>query len=71
MGKFDNWVDTQRQITDIVRLYAEFNGTLTPATDAEGARRANGRVRRAANATPVVFARSATAGTTGSGDHSG
>ena len=38
MGKYENWIGTERIIMDTVRFYAEFAGTLKPAVDAEGNR---------------------------------
>lgn len=40
MGKYDNWIGPERIVMDTVRLYAEFSGTLVPAMDAEGTRKA-------------------------------
>jgi glyoxylase-like metal-dependent hydrolase (beta-lactamase superfamily II) len=40
LGKYDNWIGPERIVMDTVRLYAEFAGTLVPAMDVEGTRRA-------------------------------
>lgn len=40
MGKFDNWMGPERIVMNTVRLYDEFNGTLTPDIDSEGSKRA-------------------------------
>jgi hypothetical protein len=40
MGKADNWIGPERIVMDTVRLYAEFSGTLNPAMDVEGTRKA-------------------------------
>ena len=41
LGKFDSWIGAaDRMPMNIVRLYAEFAGTLTPAFDTEGVRKA-------------------------------
>jgi cyclase len=41
LGKFESWIGAQdRMPLNIVRLYAEFSGTLSPATDNEGVRKA-------------------------------
>ena len=41
LGKFDSWIGAaDRMPLNIVRLYAEFSGTLQPATDNEGVRKA-------------------------------
>jgi cyclase len=41
LGRFASWIGAQdRMPMNLVRLYAEFNGTLTPALDAEGVRKA-------------------------------
>lgn len=40
MGKYDNWIGPERIVMDTVRLYAEFSGTLVPAMDVEGTRKA-------------------------------
>lgn len=40
LGRFENWIGPERIVMDTVRLYAEFAGTLTPAVDVEGNRRA-------------------------------
>jgi cyclase len=33
MGRFAGWTNPERNAWNAVRLYAEFNGTLTPAID--------------------------------------
>ena len=33
MGRFENWTNPERNAWNAVRLYAEFNGTLTPSID--------------------------------------
>jgi cyclase len=33
LGRFENWTNPERHAWNTVRLYAEFNGTITPATD--------------------------------------
>ena len=33
MGRFENWTNPERNAWNAVRLYAEFNGTLTPDID--------------------------------------
>ncbi len=38
MGKFTNWMGAGRVVLNTFRLYAEFNGTLTPITDNEALR---------------------------------
>jgi hypothetical protein len=41
MGRYEKWIGaTDRLPLNMVQLYAEFAGTLTPATDTEGVRRA-------------------------------
>lgn len=40
LGKFDNWIGPERIIMDTARFYAEFSGTLTPAVDMDGIRKA-------------------------------
>jgi cyclase len=41
MGKYESWIgESDRRPLNMVRLYAEFDGTLTPATDTEGVRNA-------------------------------
>jgi cyclase len=40
MGKFDNWVGPERIVMDVVRFYHDFAGTLVPAVDGDGIRRA-------------------------------
>ncbi len=40
LGKFENWIGPERIIMDTARFYAEFSGTLTPAVDGEGIRKA-------------------------------
>jgi len=41
LGKYDNWIGAADRLPlNMVRLYAEFDGTLTPATDTEGVRKA-------------------------------
>jgi glyoxylase-like metal-dependent hydrolase (beta-lactamase superfamily II) len=41
LGKFESWIGAQdRMPLNIVRLYAEFAGTLAPETDTEGVRKA-------------------------------
>jgi hypothetical protein len=40
MGKFDNWMGPERIVMNTVRLYDEFNGTLTPDIDNENTKRA-------------------------------
>ena len=40
LGRFDNWIGTQLIITDTVRLYDEWNGSLTPDINTGGIREA-------------------------------
>jgi cyclase len=41
MGKYESWIGASDRLPlNMVRLYAEFDGTLTPATDTEGVRNA-------------------------------
>lgn len=40
LGKFDNWIGPERIIMDTVRFYMEFDGTLVPAQNTEGIRKA-------------------------------
>jgi cyclase len=41
LGKFEGWIGAEdRMPLNIVRLYAEFSGTLAPSTDTEGVRKA-------------------------------
>jgi cyclase len=40
MGKYDNWMGPERLLMNTVRLYDEFNGTLTPDIDVEGTKQA-------------------------------
>ncbi len=40
MGRYENWIGPERIVMDTVRLYAEFDGTLVPAMDVEGTRKA-------------------------------
>lgn len=40
MGKFDNWMGSERILLNLYRLYSEFNGTLTPIVDVTGLRAA-------------------------------
>jgi hypothetical protein len=35
MGKFDNWIGPERIVMDTLRLYQEFEGTLTPDFNTE------------------------------------
>ena len=46
MGKYENWIGPERIVMDTVRLYAEFDGTLVPAMDVEGTRRATEEYNR-------------------------
>ena len=39
LGKFDNWIGTERIVLNTFRLYCEFNGTLTPVLDIPGLRK--------------------------------
>ncbi|HEY6508588.1 MAG TPA: hypothetical protein VIY56_11290, partial [Vicinamibacterales bacterium] len=34
MGRFEGWTNPERNAWNTVRLYAEFDGTITPANDA-------------------------------------
>jgi cyclase len=40
MGKYDNWMGPERIVMNTVRLYHEFNDTLTPDIDVEGTKHA-------------------------------
>ena len=40
MGKYDNWMGSERLLMNTVRLYDEFKGTLTPDIDVEGTKQA-------------------------------
>jgi cyclase len=40
MGKYDNWMGPERTVMNTVRLYDEFNGTLTADIDVEGTKQA-------------------------------
>jgi cyclase len=40
MGKYDNWMGPERIVMNTVRLYHEFNDTLTPDIDVEGTKQA-------------------------------
>jgi len=40
MGRFANWTNPERNVWNTVRLYAEFNGTLTPEMDVAATDRA-------------------------------
>lgn len=40
LGTFDNWIGPERLVMNVQRLYEEFAGTLTPAVNAAGIRRA-------------------------------
>jgi hypothetical protein len=40
MGRFENWIGPERIVMDTARFYQEFSGTLTPAMDVEGIRKA-------------------------------
>lgn len=40
MGRFENWIGPSIIITNVVRLYHEFDGTQVPDTDPAGVRRA-------------------------------
>jgi glyoxylase-like metal-dependent hydrolase (beta-lactamase superfamily II) len=40
LGKFDNWIGSERVLLNTFRLYNEFNGTLTPLLDIPGIRKA-------------------------------
>jgi hypothetical protein len=35
VGKFANWTNPERTAWNMVRLYAEFSGTITPATNTQ------------------------------------
>jgi len=39
-GRFTNWTNPERHVSNAVRLYAEFNGNLTPDTDVAGTNKA-------------------------------
>jgi glyoxylase-like metal-dependent hydrolase (beta-lactamase superfamily II) len=41
MGKFDNWIGPERIVMDTLRLYQEFEGTLTPDFNTERMRAAS------------------------------
>jgi hypothetical protein len=52
MGKYDNWIGPERIVLDVQRLYAEFDGTLTPEVDTAGIQRATeeyNAIRKAAS----------------------
>jgi cyclase len=40
MGKYDNWMGPERIVMNTMRLYHEFNDTLTPDIDVEGTKQA-------------------------------
>jgi cyclase len=40
MGRFDNWMGPERIVMNTVRLFDEFNGTLTPDIDIDGTKQA-------------------------------
>jgi len=40
LGRFANWTNPERNVLNTLRLYAEFNGTLTPEIDVAGTDRA-------------------------------
>ncbi|MBI4886103.1 MAG: MBL fold metallo-hydrolase [Acidobacteria bacterium] len=40
LGRFDNWIGPERLIMDVVRWYAEWNGSLTPDYNAAAVREA-------------------------------
>jgi cyclase len=40
MGRFSNWTNPERIVWNTMRLYAEFNGSLTPEMDVSGTNRA-------------------------------
>jgi hypothetical protein len=40
MGRFSNWTNPERTVWNTMRLYAEFNGSLTPEMDVPGTNRA-------------------------------
>jgi hypothetical protein len=40
MGRFSNWNNLERIVWNTMRLYAEFNGSLTPEMDVPGTKRA-------------------------------
>jgi len=40
MGRFSNWTNPERIVWNTMRLYAEFNGSLTPEMDVAGTNRA-------------------------------
>ena len=40
MGRYDNWIGPERIVMDVQRCYEEFAGTLTPAANPAGIRRA-------------------------------
>jgi cyclase len=40
MGKYDNWMGSERIVMNTVRLYDEFKGTLKPEIDVEGTKQA-------------------------------
>jgi glyoxylase-like metal-dependent hydrolase (beta-lactamase superfamily II) len=40
MAKFEGWLNPERIVANTLRLYAEFDGTLTPVNDREGTRKA-------------------------------
>jgi len=52
MGKYDNWIGPERIVLNVQRLYAEFDGTLTPDVDTAGIQRATeeyNAIRKAAS----------------------
>jgi hypothetical protein len=40
LGRFDNWIGPERLLMDVVRWYEEWDGTLTPAYNANAVREA-------------------------------
>jgi hypothetical protein len=40
MGRFAKWTNPERNVWNTIRLYAEFNGTLTPEMDVAATNRA-------------------------------
>jgi len=46
MGRFESWTNPERNAWNTVRLYAEFDGTITPANDANAQAAAVGEYQR-------------------------
>ena len=53
LGRFSTWNNPERTAWNTVRLYAEFDGTITPANDATAQRDAVGEYLRLRSATPA------------------